>query len=95
MEVPGDQDSSEATSRRVNFGPFAPRSSLRRSLRQVAVAARRLLDEENVEVEEGVERGVSEEWEDGAQAVGLGELEGEGSSPGEEEEQRALRPLAD
>ncbi|KAL0416431.1 UNVERIFIED_CONTAM: hypothetical protein Slati_3475000 [Sesamum latifolium] len=57
MEDPGDQDPSEATSRRADFGPFTPGSGLRRSLRQAAVTARRLLDEENVEVREG-ERGV-------------------------------------
>ncbi|KAL0378473.1 UNVERIFIED_CONTAM: hypothetical protein Sradi_3152800 [Sesamum radiatum] len=64
MEVPGDLDSSEATSLRTNFGPSPPRSGLRRSLRQAAVAARRLLDEKNIEAEEGGERGVSEEGED-------------------------------
>ncbi|KAL0427704.1 UNVERIFIED_CONTAM: hypothetical protein Slati_2945200 [Sesamum latifolium] len=53
MEVPGDQDPLEATFWRADFGPFAPRSGLRRSLRQAAVVARRLLDEENVEVNEG------------------------------------------
>ncbi|KAL0400179.1 UNVERIFIED_CONTAM: hypothetical protein Sradi_2361200 [Sesamum radiatum] len=58
MEVPGDEDPSKATSRRVDFGPFAPRSGLRRSLRQTAVTAHRLLDDENVEIPEG-ERGVS------------------------------------
>ncbi|KAL0406069.1 UNVERIFIED_CONTAM: hypothetical protein Slati_3920800 [Sesamum latifolium] len=57
MEVPGDQDPSEATSRRGDFSPFSPRGGLRRSLRQAAVTAHRLLDEENVEVQEG-ERGV-------------------------------------
>ncbi|KAL0434708.1 UNVERIFIED_CONTAM: hypothetical protein Sradi_0178700 [Sesamum radiatum] len=66
MEVSGDQDSSEATSRRMDFGPFAPRSGLRQSLRQAAVAARRLLDEENIGFEEGGERGVSKEGEDDA-----------------------------
>ncbi|KAL0462507.1 UNVERIFIED_CONTAM: hypothetical protein Slati_0138300 [Sesamum latifolium] len=95
MEVPGDQDPSEATSRRANFGPFAPRSGLRQSLRQAALTARHLLDEENVEVQEGGERGASKEEGDDAQALYLGEPEGEGSSPGEEEEQRAPLPLAD
>ncbi|KAL0445600.1 UNVERIFIED_CONTAM: hypothetical protein Slati_1687900 [Sesamum latifolium] len=90
MEVPGDKDPSEATSRRADFGPFAPRGGLRRSLQQAAVAARRLLDEENVEVQEGGERDVSKEGGDGAQALGPGEPKGEGSSPREEEEQRAL-----
>ncbi|KAL0454673.1 UNVERIFIED_CONTAM: hypothetical protein Slati_0806500 [Sesamum latifolium] len=55
MEVPGDQDPSEATSRRADFGPFAPRSGLKRSLRQAAVTAHHLLDEENVEVQGGRE----------------------------------------
>ncbi|KAL0400080.1 UNVERIFIED_CONTAM: UDP-glucose flavonoid 3-O-glucosyltransferase 6 [Sesamum radiatum] len=95
MKVPGDQDFLEATSHLADFGPFAPCSGLMRSLGQAAVAAHRLLDEENVGVEEGGERGVFEEGEDGAQVVSLGVPEGEGSSPGEEEEQRAARPLVD
>ncbi|KAL0416408.1 UNVERIFIED_CONTAM: hypothetical protein Slati_3472700 [Sesamum latifolium] len=61
MEVLGDQDPSEATSRRADFGPFAPRCGLRRSLRQALVTARHLLDEENVEVQERGERGVTGE----------------------------------
>ncbi|KAL0355475.1 UNVERIFIED_CONTAM: hypothetical protein Sradi_3994400 [Sesamum radiatum] len=61
MEVPGDQDPSEATSRRADFGPFAPCSGLRRSLQQAAVTARHLLDEENIEIPEEGERGESEE----------------------------------
>ncbi|KAL0407312.1 UNVERIFIED_CONTAM: hypothetical protein Slati_4045100 [Sesamum latifolium] len=73
MEVSGDQDPSEATSRRADFGPFAPRSGLRWSLRQAAVTAYRLLDEENVEVQEGGERGAFEEERDNAQALSLGE----------------------
>ncbi|KAL0361701.1 UNVERIFIED_CONTAM: hypothetical protein Sradi_3854600 [Sesamum radiatum] len=83
MEIPGDQDPSEATSRCTDLGPSAPRSSLRRSLRQAAVAARRLLDEENIEVEGGGERHVPEEEEDNPLAAVLGEPEEEGSSPGE------------
>ncbi|KAL0449278.1 UNVERIFIED_CONTAM: hypothetical protein Slati_1484200 [Sesamum latifolium] len=93
MEIPGKQDSSEATSRRTDLGSPAPRSGLRRSLRQAAVVARHILDEENIEVEGGGERDVPEG--DDKLVVGFREPEGEGSSPGEEEEQRAPRPLAD
>ncbi|KAL0395020.1 UNVERIFIED_CONTAM: hypothetical protein Slati_4468200 [Sesamum latifolium] len=63
MEIPGDQDSSEATSRRTDLGPSAPRSGLRRCLRQAAVAARRLLGEKNIEVEGGGEKDMLEEEE--------------------------------
>ncbi|KAL0420633.1 UNVERIFIED_CONTAM: hypothetical protein Slati_3086200 [Sesamum latifolium] len=87
----GDQDPLEVTSRRVDFGPFAPRGGLRRSFRQAAVTARHLLDEENVEVQEGGERGVTEEKGDSGQDLGPGEPRGgvlsrgrgrtEGSSP--------------
>ncbi|KAL0416315.1 UNVERIFIED_CONTAM: hypothetical protein Slati_3463400 [Sesamum latifolium] len=52
MEIPGDQDPSEATSRRTDLGPPAPRSGLGQSLRQAAIAARCLLDEENIEAEQ-------------------------------------------
>ncbi|KAL0405431.1 UNVERIFIED_CONTAM: hypothetical protein Slati_3857000 [Sesamum latifolium] len=58
MEVPGDQDPSEATFQHVDFGPFAPRGGLRWSLRQAAMTARRLLDEKNVGVQEEGDRGV-------------------------------------
>ncbi|KAL0434613.1 UNVERIFIED_CONTAM: hypothetical protein Sradi_0169200 [Sesamum radiatum] len=58
MEVPGDLDPSEATSRHTDFGPFAPCSGFRWSLRQAVMTARRLLDEENVEIP-GKERGMS------------------------------------
>ncbi|KAL0455610.1 UNVERIFIED_CONTAM: hypothetical protein Slati_0900200 [Sesamum latifolium] len=58
MEIPGDQDPSEATSCLTDLGPPAPRSGLRWSLRQAAVAARRLMDEENIETE-GKERVMS------------------------------------
>ncbi|KAL0378942.1 UNVERIFIED_CONTAM: hypothetical protein Sradi_3199700 [Sesamum radiatum] len=51
MEIPGDQDPSEATSRPIDLDPPMHRSGLKWSLRQAAVAARRLMDEENVEAE--------------------------------------------
>ncbi|KAL0394595.1 UNVERIFIED_CONTAM: hypothetical protein Slati_4425700, partial [Sesamum latifolium] len=92
-EIPGDQDTSEATSRRTNLCPSAPRSGLRRSLRQAAIAAHCLLDEENIEVEEEKEGEVPRRDDD--MILGLGEPEGEGSSPGEEEGQRAPRSLTD
>ncbi|KAL0431355.1 UNVERIFIED_CONTAM: hypothetical protein Sradi_0761500 [Sesamum radiatum] len=56
MEIPGDQDPLEATSRRTDLDPPVYRSGLRRSLRQAAVAARRLMDEEGVEAEGERER---------------------------------------
>ncbi|KAL0454713.1 UNVERIFIED_CONTAM: hypothetical protein Slati_0810500 [Sesamum latifolium] len=48
MEVPGGQDPLEATSRRTDLDLPGYWSDLRRSLRQVAVAACRLMDEEDV-----------------------------------------------
>ncbi|KAL0427474.1 UNVERIFIED_CONTAM: hypothetical protein Slati_2922200 [Sesamum latifolium] len=58
-----------------------------------AVAARCLMDEENVEAEGDRESGARER--DDNVDVGLGDPEGEGSSPGEEEKQIAPRSLAD
>ncbi|KAL0454818.1 UNVERIFIED_CONTAM: hypothetical protein Slati_0821000 [Sesamum latifolium] len=94
MEILVDQDPPEATSHCTDLGLSAPWSGLRRSLRQAAVAARRLLDEENIE-DEGERESEGLEGDDGM-IVGLGELEGEGSSPREEKEgQRAPRSPRD
>ncbi|KAL0405126.1 UNVERIFIED_CONTAM: hypothetical protein Slati_3826500 [Sesamum latifolium] len=82
MEIPGDQDTSEVTSRRTDLGPPAPRSGLRRSLRQPAVAAHRLLDEENIEVEEERERESDVPRGDDDMILGLGESEEKGPPQG-------------
>ncbi|KAL0404166.1 UNVERIFIED_CONTAM: hypothetical protein Sradi_2057400 [Sesamum radiatum] len=60
-EINPSDDSSEATSKRVDSRSAGPSSGRRRSLRRMATTYRRLIDEE----EEGIE--------------------GEASSPGEEE----------
>ncbi|KAL0420702.1 UNVERIFIED_CONTAM: hypothetical protein Slati_3093100 [Sesamum latifolium] len=48
MEVSGGQDPSEAISRRTDLDPPVHQIGLRRSLRQAAVAACRLMDEEDL-----------------------------------------------
>ncbi|KAL0433688.1 UNVERIFIED_CONTAM: hypothetical protein Slati_2703100 [Sesamum latifolium] len=90
-EVLADQDPSETTSRRTGFDPSFFQSRQGRSLRQVAVATRRLTDEVDVtneedEVGEAVdethEGGEGDEGDEGGDVddeMYLEEEEGEGN----------------